>query len=193
MTGNKNKRKYFFQKQISLYKSIFSFLLLIGIGTALLSGIYTFFSIKLITYFMGHEGALDPSVSIPLLSRILGSYWFYIITGAALLICLATIFTHRFAGPIYRFEDSLDRMIHNDIYFQIHLRKNDEGKQLAEKINHFNAMLASTIKSIAFLSDEMDKNHLILRKELKQENSTLEQAISLNRKIGKTISEYKYE
>jgi len=55
MTGNINKRKYFFQKQISLYKSIFSFLLLIGIGTALLSGIYTFFSIKLVSYFMGHD------------------------------------------------------------------------------------------------------------------------------------------
>jgi len=192
MAGNKNKRKYFFQKQLSLYKSIFSFLLLIGIGTAVLSGIYTFFSIKLITYFMGHEGVLDPS-GAPLLSRILGSYWFYIITGAALLICLATFFTHRFAGPIYRLEDSLDRMIDNDINFQIHLRKNDEGKQLAEKINHFNALLASTIKSIAFLSDEMDKMHSILRKELKQENSTLEQAISLNRKIAKTISEYKYE
>ncbi len=110
-----------------------------------------------------------------------------------MLICLATFFTHRFAGPVYRFEDSLDRMIHNDINFQIHLRKNDEGKQLAEKINHFNSLLASTIKSIAFLSDEMDKTHLILRKELKEENSSLEQAISLNRKIRKTISEYKYE
>ena len=77
--------------------------------------------------------------------------------------------------------------------FKSHLRKNDEGKQLAEKINHFNLVLPRSIKSIVFLSDEIEKTHLILRKELQGENNTLEQAIALNRKIEKTISEYKYE
>ncbi|RJP74959.1 MAG: hypothetical protein C4522_21820 [Desulfobacteraceae bacterium] len=193
MANQTNKRKYFFQKEISLYKSIFSFLLLVGIGTAVLSGLYTFFSIKLISYFIGNGSTMDPAASIPLLSKILGNYWFYIIIGSALLICLATFFTHRFAGPIYRFEISLDRMIKNDIGFQIHLRKNDEGKQLAEKINQFNTRLAASLRSIVFLSDEIEKTQLVLKKELQGSNSTLEQAIALNRKLKKTVSDYKYE
>jgi len=193
MADKKNKRTMFFQKEISLYKSIFTFLLLIGFGTAVLTVVYTFFSIKLLAYFVGHEGALNPTGSLSLISTILSSYWFYILIGCALLICFATFFTHRFAGPIYRFEMSLDRMIHNDIGFQINLRKNDEGKQLAEKINHFNTRLASSLKSIGFLSEEVEKTHLILRKLSPEENNTLEQAISLNRKLKKTVSEYKYE
>jgi methyl-accepting chemotaxis protein len=193
MANKKNKRKHFFQKDLALYKSIFSFLLLIGIGTAILTVVYTFFSIRLLSYFVGHESALDPVGPLFFLSKVLSSHWFYIITGCAFLICIATFFTHRFAGPIYRFEMSLDKMIHNDIGFQIHLRKNDEGKQLAEKINHFNTRLASSIKSIVFLSDEIEKTHLILRNVSKEENNTLEQAISLNRKLKKTVSEYKYE
>ena len=193
MANQKNKRKFFFQKELSLYKSIFSFLILTGIGTAVLSAMYVLFSIKLLSYTIGSGSGMESVSAIPLMTKLLGNYWFYVILGAALLICLATFFTHRFAGPLYRFEMSLDRMIKNDIGFQINLRKNDEGKQLAEKINQFNTRLASSVKSIVFLSDEVEKIHLLLRKELAGQNNTLEQAIALNRKLKKTISEYKYD
>jgi len=193
MADNKNKRKFFFQKELSLYKSIFSFLVLTGIGTAVLSAMYVLFSIKLLAYVIGSGSGMESVGSIPLMTKMLGNYWFYVIIGAALLICLATYFTHRFAGPLYRFEISLDRMIKNDIGFQINLRKNDEGKQLAEKINQFNTRLASSIKSVVFLSDEIEKIHQNLRKEFQSQNNSLEQAIALNRKLKKTVSEYTYD
>ena len=58
--------------------------------------------------------------SIPLLFVIMGS---------------TVIFTHRIAGPIYRFERTLDKLIKGEDTPPINLRPGDELRELADKIN----------------------------------------------------------
>ena len=45
------------------------------------------------------------------------------------------VFSHRIAGPIYRFEQTLDDLIQGKEVKFIHLRKGDELQELAAKIN----------------------------------------------------------
>lgn len=54
----------------------------------------------------------------------------------ALIVSFLTIrYTHRIAGPIYRFKVVLDRAIQGDYSPRINLRKRDHLKELAQKIN----------------------------------------------------------
>jgi signal transduction histidine kinase len=45
------------------------------------------------------------------------------------------VITHRFAGPVYNIEHKLDKLLQGEPIELIHLRKGDELKELAEKIN----------------------------------------------------------
>jgi len=51
------------------------------------------------------------------------------------------VFTHRFAGPLYRLELTLDRVIQGEDVEPIILRKNDELQDLIMKINELILMV----------------------------------------------------
>ncbi|MBW1894088.1 MAG: hypothetical protein JRF40_00455 [Deltaproteobacteria bacterium] len=187
----REKRRKFYQKEIELYKSIFSFFIIAGAGAAILAGFYIFISTTFASLIVNEGSVLPASGIAALLGDILTSVWPYVIIGCILLICIATIFTHRFAGPLYRFEVSLDRMISSDLRFKIVLRKKDECKSLADKINLFNSGLSSKLSSMTALVTEVDKHHIKLKEE-DDVNETLEQAIKLNQKLKKMLAEYKF-
>ncbi len=83
-----------------------------------------------------------------LMKQIITANWFAIIAGSVLVVTLATRITHRMAGPLFNLERSLDKMIDGKLDTVIYLRKNDEGQEIAEKINRYNVELASEIKRI---------------------------------------------
>jgi nitrogen fixation/metabolism regulation signal transduction histidine kinase len=51
------------------------------------------------------------------------------------------IFTHRIAGPLYRLEQTLDRLIGGEVVEVVSLRKNDELGELASRINTLISMI----------------------------------------------------
>ncbi len=55
--------------------------------------------------------------------------------GALLIIAISIIISHRVAGPIFSMERTIDRIVQGEKVEFIRLRKNDELKGLAEKIN----------------------------------------------------------
>jgi methyl-accepting chemotaxis protein len=62
------------------------------------------------------------------------------IIGANLLVLCVVIpyslaYSHKVAGPIYRLEQSMELLLNGDMDFIITLRKNDEFKYLADKMN----------------------------------------------------------
>jgi methyl-accepting chemotaxis protein len=189
----KNMRKKFYQKGIYLNRSIFLFFIFSGAGAAVLSALFVFFSSVLLS-LMINQGNIQSAISpVTLFGQILVNYWLYIFAGSMLFILIATLFTHRFSGPLTRFEMSLDRMINNNIGFEIKLRKNDENKSLANKFNLFNAWLSSTIQDLRFLSDKVDKHHVMLQKTDLSKDDTLQQAIVLNQKMKQILFAFKCE
>ncbi len=61
-----------------------------------------------------------------------------ILTLPALVLVIlwcALVISHRFAGPIERLENDLDQILAGDIYHKVRLRKNDDLKGIASRIN----------------------------------------------------------
>ncbi len=54
---------------------------------------------------------------------------------ALLIIVISIVIFHRMAGPIFSMEQTIDRVVRGEAVKFIRLRKNDELKGLAEKIN----------------------------------------------------------
>jgi len=55
--------------------------------------------------------------------------------AALIIIVIAIVISHRVAGPIFSMERTIDRIVRGEKVEFIRLRKNDELKGLAEKIN----------------------------------------------------------
>ncbi|KAB2890010.1 MAG: methyl-accepting chemotaxis protein [Desulfobulbaceae bacterium] len=83
-----------------------------------------------------------------LIKNVIAANWVLIVIGGTFLVLAAMLITHRIAGPLYRFEMALDNMVAGRLNDFIHLRENDNGKELAEKINTFNKKLSATIDTI---------------------------------------------
>lgn len=83
-----------------------------------------------------------------LIKKAISTYWLFIVIASVVLILAAMLITHRIAGPIYRFEITLDHMLQKDLSSGIYLRTKDEWKGLAGKINQFNSSMSQTFKNI---------------------------------------------
>ncbi len=188
---HKTQRRSFFRKKLALYKSIFSFFLVSGIGIAILAGLYVFVSSMVIS-IVAEKGAMQsmfgPST---ILGKVLVNYWFYALIGAFFLIVVSVFFTHRFAGPLYRLEVSVDRMIKKELGFKIKLRKKDECQVLAGKLDRLNAGLAGTVQEMTEIVNQIDDQQVNLYKEQSGKSKVLKQTIMLNRKLQTILKEFK--
>lgn len=75
----------------------------------------------------------------------------FLITMVVALIIVATVFliiSHRIAGPIYRFEQTLNAYKDGDLSIRVHLRKHDELKDLADAFNGMGENLNQKMKEI---------------------------------------------
>ena len=188
----REKRKKFYQKELALYRSLFTFFIIAGVGAAILAAFYLLFSSAVVDLLINEGGPSSASGPVALLGDILTGAWLYITIGGLLLVILATLFTHRFAGPLYRFEVSLDTMIKGDVSFKIVLRKKDECKSLADKINMFNSNLCSSLDSMSAIASEIETRQEKLKAEYGS-SETLENAMKANRRIKNILSGYKFK
>lgn len=75
-----------------------------------------------------------------------------IVVGFTLILVASLFLSHRFTGPLYRFETTLDNMLKGRLDIVIHLREKDQGKELAEKLNTFNDQLSRSFRTISYSS-----------------------------------------
>lgn len=87
----------------------------------------------------------DPSAidQLRLLNAIVGRT---IILGLAITFGLALFFSHYIAGPLYRFEKTLEEMRAGNLTVNVKLRKHDELQDVADGFNQALAGLRSKIK-----------------------------------------------
>lgn len=149
------RRNYFINKEFQ-GKSIFQYFLLVLAGSVLFSVIFSLFSSSTLSIvYDNYHLKLGTTPGI-LLDRIFSTQWLFIVVGGVIVAVITLFLTHRVAGPFYRFEKSLDAMIEGDISGKIHLRKKDEGKIIAQKLNDFNAMIAGRLAALESLNQEVD-------------------------------------
>ncbi len=144
----KYKRKIYFINKDLQGKLIFQYFMLLALGSILFIGIFSIFSSSTLSIvYEDYQLHLGTTPGI-LFRKILSTQWMFIVLGG-LAICMITLrLSHRVAGPFYRFEKMLDDMNQGDFSKPIVLRKKDEGKDLAQKMNDFNSMISRDFSMI---------------------------------------------
>jgi methyl-accepting chemotaxis protein len=138
----KNKRKKYIIEGNFQARFILRFVLIIVGVTLLSTG-----SILLLFYLKYQYGGTDPGGILILVTpegtsdvSSLFSVVFTPLIAANLLVLVISIpftllYSHKIAGPIYRLQQCLDLLLSGEMDFIITLRRHDEFKYLADKMN----------------------------------------------------------
>ena len=78
-----------------------------------------------------------------------------VLVNVIIIFIVSIMYSHQIAGPAYKLEKSIHRITHGDLTFEIHLRRNDNLKELAIAINGMLAKFRETIASAKTLSDDL--------------------------------------
>ncbi|MBF0547136.1 MAG: methyl-accepting chemotaxis protein [Candidatus Riflebacteria bacterium] len=85
-----------------------------------------------------------------------------ILVNVIIIFIVSIMYSHQIAGPAYKLEKSINRIAGGDLTFEIHLRKNDNLKELATAVNTMLAKFRETIASAKTLSDDISEKLKVL-------------------------------
>lgn len=147
------KRRNIFIKKDFQGKLILGYFLFAAGGCLLFIFLFSVFSADTLTIAYADHDLQLGQTPIVLFKKILTAHWIFLVVGSIILVITAMFLTHRIAGPLFRFEKTLDNMLQKRLDDTISLRSKDEGKELAGKINAFNEDLSRTLKNVQVHSE----------------------------------------
>lgn len=138
------RRNYFIKKAFQANFSL-RFAALLLIEALLIVGLFLYISRgALTTGYQGPELVIEKTSTFFLGSLILISLIVGIAVG--LVGMLVFIFlSHRLAGPLYRFEKSLEEISRGNLTYRFRLRRTDQLEDLAQALNQFIAQMDEKI------------------------------------------------
>lgn len=147
MKKTSKRRRYFIKKEYQGKLVLKCFLFVAGI--ALFSNvILALLSTNSLTISYSDQDLLLGQTPMMLFKQLLTANWILVVFGGGFVVVASLVLSHRLVGPIHRFETTLDSMQNGKLDIVITLRKKDQGKDLAQKINDFNSQLSETIGDI---------------------------------------------
>jgi methyl-accepting chemotaxis protein len=126
---------------------------------------------------------------IILFKEMLKAQGLFIATGGVGVVIFALVSSHRFAGPIYRFENTIRKMTKGDYSARIHLRPKDESHDLAELINDYNVALTSDIRALKESTSQLREQLNRISEHPEEEN--VFEAFSILHDIENKLRRYK--
>ncbi len=189
------RRNYFVKKDLQ-GKYMFSFFVFVIAGSIIFTLIFSLLSSDTLTIVYENYNLKIGKTPLMLLKEILSAHWIFIVVGGLAVLILSMFLTHRFAGPIFRFERSIEEITNGNLNFQIKLREKDEGKELANKINQMILTFSDNLKEIKKISEEIRNELDSIQEDLKtrsQSENTLnkiDSAINLNRKLYDLLQKF---
>ncbi len=151
----RRKRNYLINKDLQ-GKMVLKYLLLTVCGSILLGLFFAAASSDHITIRYDDSRVEVGNTPSILFSEILQSGALFLLIGGVLIILITIVLTHKIAGPLYRFEQTLTAMCERKYDHQIYLRKGDEGKELGSLINNCNLLLSNDIRTLKALASKLE-------------------------------------
>jgi methyl-accepting chemotaxis protein len=197
MSNNGYKRKQYFIKKNFQGKLILGYFLFMVVGCLIFVLALSYLASDSMTVVYSNNDLQIGQTPLMLLKQLIAAHWVVIVIGAAMVVIIATRITHRVAGPMFNLERSLDFMIDGKLDNVIYLRKKDEGKELASKINQFNAELSSNVGIIQKRStniQELLSSYAVLNPENRSQEDLESIHASIekqNQMISEIVNQYK--
>ena len=153
------RRRNFFIKKELQGKYIFSVFIFVLAGAVLFTAVFGLLSADTLTVTYKGSNLQVGRTPIVLLKEIVKTNWIFIVAGGFLVVITSIFLTHRVAGPLFRFEKTLEEMKKGNFTSEIRLRSKDEAKELAGMFNEFNTTISLQLKEVRALVDVME-DHL---------------------------------
>lgn len=141
------RRNYFIKKRFQI-GFIYRFIALIILEAVLIAALLMFVSKgTLTTAYYGTRIQIEKTPIFFLTSFIIITLVAGIAIGLAGLVIFIYL-SHRIAGPLYRFEKTLDDISKGDVSFRVNLRKADQLKDLQPPINNLLTNIDERVKKM---------------------------------------------
>lgn len=163
------KRRNFFIKKDFQGKFILRFFLTIFVGAVIFTAILSIFSAHTITITYEDSYLRLDKTPKALFKEIIRSYGVYIFLLGIIISSLSLFLSHRIAGPLFRFERSVEEITKGNLSFRISLRRRDEAKELAHMINEMIETLSCQIRDVGLQVDAVHNQLIVLSKGLEGE------------------------
>ncbi len=148
------RRNFFINKELQ-GKYVFSIFILVLAGAVLFTAVFGLLSADTLTITYKGSNLQVGRTPIVLLKEIVKTNWIFIVAGGFLVVIASIFITHRVAGPLFRFERTLEEMKNGNFNSEIRLRSKDEAKEVARMFNEFNAAISLQLKEIRELVDAL--------------------------------------
>ena len=155
-TFSKRRKIYYIKKEFQM-AFIIKFCLLVILG-ALVSGavIYLVSQGSATTVFENSRIRIKSTADFILPAVLLSTAVVTVLVGLA--TAMVTLYTsHKIAGPIYRIEKDLEKVMLGDLRVKFNLRKNDQLQALAVMIEALVGNLGDNIKELRLVKSELAK------------------------------------
>jgi methyl-accepting chemotaxis protein len=187
--AEKWKRRNYFIKPDIQGLFIFKAFILVFLCCILYAVIFAGFSTNSMTITYEENNLLLGKTPIILFKEMLKAQGLFIATGGVAVVIFALIRSHRFAGPIHRFELTIKKMTKGDYSARIRLRPKDDSHDLAELINNYNAVLTTDIRALKESASQL-REQLNLISENPEEDTVFE-AFAILHDIENKLRRYK--
>ena len=186
------KRKNFFIKKDLQGRYIFGVFMTVVLATVLFYLLFSFFMADTLSIsYEDYNLELGTSARV-LFGRYLGAQWIFLVVGGIVVAFLTMRYTHRVAGPIYRFEKALEEMKAGDFSSRIVLRDRDELKEIADSFNAVNRGLSARIEGMRAAA--ADVNSALLEAEREAEpgagGERIREALEANRRLEEQLKAF---
>ena len=140
-----NKRKNYFIKSAFQGKFIFHFLALIVAGALLFTLLFSMTTSETWMVIYGNHEASPGSTPFILMKELIKSNWILLLLGGIIVAILALLYSHRIAGPFYKFEMVLEDMQNGILDPKCKLRNKDDGQGVMDQLQQTNRFFAEKV------------------------------------------------
>lgn len=191
------RKQYFIKKGLQTRFITTVFLIIILVAVVLACNLY-FFYLFLENQDDNTEGVykvalerLQKDINDKLFSRLI----LLVLVNIAIVILISLFFSHQIAGPLYKLEKTLKRIIEGDLGVRFAFRQSDRMDELAELLNDMKDRMVDTIKGIKSLNEKATSqiSEIGGGKDQKTLESTLSSLKDIHSQINGLIAEYKLD
>jgi methyl-accepting chemotaxis protein len=190
MSRGYKRRNIFIKKELQ-GRFIFKSFLLSFFGVVAFALIFSLLSRDNLTITYDGQHLQLGKTPLVLFQNLLAAQWVFLVTIGVLVTVFAMLWTHRLAGPLFRFEKTLAGMLLRNLDQKIVLRHKDEAKETAELFNNVTQLLSEDIASLKHSSEHLGVCLQRLQIGTEDQSDLLRQAVEEQRKITQLLGEYR--
>jgi len=147
------RSQHFIKKGFQLHFSL-RFIILIIVEALLLAGFFWYLSQNtLTTSYQAAELRIESTSSFFFPSLLVVVIAVAVVVGIIALVGMIFI-SHKIAGPLYRFEESLKEIGQGDLTYRFKLRKADQLSELADNLNRFTTEFEKRVMGMKSAADD---------------------------------------